>query len=70
MSTDYPGITVRPGETTTFDLYFTNSTGDEMDMELSASDLPEGVERIFPRSSSEVSSVHVYGDQTKEESRP
>ncbi len=68
MSTDYPGITVRPGETTTFDLYFTNSTGDEMDMELSASDLPEGWSGYFRGSSSEVSSVHVYGDQTKEES--
>ena len=67
MSTDYPGITVRPGETTTFDLYFTNSTDEEMDMELSASDLPEGWSGYFRGSSSEVSRFHVYGDQTKEE---
>lgn len=68
MSTDYPGITVRPGETTTFSLYFTNSGDEEMDMELGASDLPEGWSGYFRGSSSEVSSVHVYGDQTKDDS--
>lgn len=68
MSTDYPGISVRPGETTTFSLYFTNSGDTEMDMALSASNLPEGWSGYFRGSSSEVSSVHVYGGQTKDDS--
>ena len=37
-------------------------------MELGASDLPEGWSGYFRGSSSEVSSVHVYGDQTKDDS--
>ena len=68
MCTDYPGITVKPGETTTFSLYFTNSDDTQADMELSAENLPEGWSGYFRGSGSEVSSVHVYGSQTKDDS--
>lgn len=68
MSTDYPGITMKAGETTTFNLYFTNNEETELDVELEAADLPEGWSGYFKGSSSEVSSVHVAANQTKEES--
>ena len=42
MSTAYPGISVKPGETTTFDLDFINQTGSGQDAALSIKDLPDG----------------------------
>lgn len=68
MSTDYPGITMKAGETTTFSLYFTNSEETEMDVALQAADLPEGWSGYFKGSGNEVSSVHVAAGQTREES--
>ncbi|MGN8630492.1 COG1470 family protein [Blautia sp. HCP3S3_G3] len=68
LSTDYPGISVKPGDTSSFTLYLLNGTDTEMNAALSAEKLPEGWEGYFRGSSSEVSSVHVFGNQTKEDS--
>lgn len=68
FSTDYPGVSVKPGDSTTFSLYLTND-GDKQDtVELSAADLPDGWTGSFKGSSSEVSMVHVAAAQTKEAS--
>ena len=42
FSTDYPGVTVKPGGTSTFTLYITNTGSDETNVSLSAEDLPDG----------------------------
>lgn len=68
MNTNYPGITMKPGETTTFSLYFTNPEDSELNAQLSAQELPEGWSGYFKGSSSEVSSVHVGAGQIKDES--
>ena len=68
LSTDYPGITMKAGETSTFSLYFTNSDETEMDVSLKAENLPEGWSGYFKGGSNEVSSVHVAGNQTKDDS--
>ena len=68
FSTDYPGVTMKPGATGTFSLYLTNAGSDETTVELSAKDLPEGWEGAFKGSSNEVSMVHIGAMQTKEDS--
>ena len=67
FSTDYPGVTMKPGSTSTFKLYITNTGAEEATVSLSAEDLPEGWEGIFKGSSNEVSMVHVGAFQTKED---
>ena len=68
FSTDYPGVTIKPGGTSTFTLYITNTGSEESTVELSAEDLPEGWEGSFKGSSNEVSMVHVGACQKKEDS--
>ena len=68
FSTDYPGVTIKPGGTATFTLYITNTGSEETTVELSAEDLPEGWEGSFKGSSNEVSMVHVGAYQKKEDS--
>ena len=68
MSTDYPGISLKPGDTTSFNLYLTNTGEDEIDAALSAEQLPEGWEGYFRGDGNQVSSVHVYANQTKDDS--
>ena len=68
FSTDYPGVTIKPGGTSTFTLYITNTGSEETTVELSAEDLPEGWEGSFKGSSNKVSMVHVGAYQKKEDS--
>ncbi len=68
FSTDYPGVTIKPGGTSTFTLYITNTGLEETTVELSTEDLPEGWEGSFKGSSNEVSMVHVGAYQKKEDS--
>ena len=68
FSTDYPGVTIKPGGTSTFTLYITNTGSEETTVELSAEDLPKGWEGSFKGSSNEVSMVHVGAYQKKEDS--
>lgn len=59
MSTDYPGITVKAGESVSFGLDFASLSGDSYDAALSVESIPEGWEGYFKSSSSEISMVHV-----------
>ena len=68
FSTDYPGVTMKPGDTSTFTLYITNTGSQETSVSLSAEDLPDGWEGTFKGSSNEVSMVHVGAMQTKDDS--
>ncbi len=68
FSTDYPGVTVKPGGTATFSLYITNTGSKETNVSLSAKGLPDGWEGMFKNSSTEVSMVHIGSYQEKEDS--
>jgi len=68
FSTDYPGITVKPGGASTFPLYITNTGSKETTVALEAEDLPKGWEGAFKNTSNEVSMVHVGAHQKKEDS--
>ena len=68
FSTDYPGVTMKPGATSTFTLYITNTGSEETTVSLSAKDLPDGWEGTFKGSSNEVSMVHVGAMQTRDDS--
>ncbi len=68
FSTDYPGVTMKPGDTSTFPLYITNTGSEESTVSLSAEDLPDGWSGTFKGSSNEVSMVHVGAMQTREDS--
>ena len=59
MSTDYPGITVKAGETVTFGLNFASLTGEGYDADLSVASMPEGWSGYFKSSSSQISKIHV-----------
>lgn len=59
MSTDYPGITVKAGESISFGLDFASLSGDSYDVTLSIESIPEEWEGYFKSSSSEISMVHV-----------
>lgn len=43
FSTDYPGVTVKPGGASTFPLYITNTGSKETTVALEAEDLPGGL---------------------------
>ena len=68
LSTDYPGISVKPGDTASFDLYLTNPDGTETDVVLTQAQLPDGWDGYFRGDKSQVSRVHVAEGQTKEDS--
>lgn len=68
FSTDYPGVSMKPGDTSTFTLYLTNDGDTQADVTLSAKDLPDGWKGSFKGSSNEVSMVHVGAGQTKDSS--
>lgn len=59
MSTDYPGITVKAGESVSFGLDFASLSGESYDVTLSVEEIPEGWEGYFKSSSSEISKVHI-----------
>lgn len=59
MSTTYPGISLKSGESADFDLFFESLTGESYDAALSVESMPEGWEGYFKGGSSEVSMVHI-----------
>jgi uncharacterized membrane protein len=63
MSTDYPGITVKAGDTVSFSLDFTSLDGEGHDIALSAEDLPEEWSGYFKGGSSQVTKVHVAASE-------
>ena len=58
LSTDYPGIIVKPGESLDIAIYVNNSTGSGQDVDLSIASLPEGWEGYLQGGSYEVSRVY------------
>ena len=63
MSTAYPGISVKPGETTTFDLDFINQTGSGQDAALSIKDLPDGWDGYFRGNGGQINKVHIQSSK-------
>lgn len=59
MSTSYPGITVRAGETVSFPLDFLSLDGEGYDVALSAESLPENWTGYFRGGESQITKVHV-----------
>ena len=64
ISTEYPAITVKAGDSLTFDLSLENATGTSQDITLSVASMPEGWTGTFSTSSREVSLVHVKNGST------
>lgn len=61
MSTDYPGVTVKAGDTVSFPLDFESLDGEGHDISLSVVSLPEEWSGYFKGDSSEVTRVHIGG---------
>ncbi|MDO4523647.1 MAG: NEW3 domain-containing protein [Eubacteriales bacterium] len=59
MSTEYPGLSVKAGESVDFGLDFNVQSGDGVDAKLSVEELPEGWEGYFKGKNSQISKVHV-----------
>ena len=59
LNTDYPGISVKPGDTLSIGLTLENATGTGLDADVSITSLPEGWEAYLQGGSYEVSRVHV-----------
>ncbi|MGN0762039.1 MAG: NEW3 domain-containing protein, partial [Aristaeellaceae bacterium] len=64
ISTEYPAITVKAGDSLSFDLSVENQTGASQDITLSVTSMPEGWSGTFSTSSREVSLVHVKNGST------
>lgn len=58
ISTDYPGISVMPGDSLSIDLNLENTTGSGLDADVSISSLPEGWEGYLQGGSYQVSQVN------------
>lgn len=67
MSTDYPGIMVKAGETVSFPLDFTSADEDGCDVSLSAVSLPEAWSGYFKSTSGQITKVHVNGSDASAE---
>ena len=64
LSTQYPAVTVKAGDSLTFALSLDNYSGASQDLTLSVEEIPEGWEGSFSASSNQVSVVHVKNEQT------
>ncbi len=63
MSTDYPGISVKPGDSVSFSLDFSNPSVDGEIIELSQTGLPSGWTGTFEGNGREISSVYAKGGE-------
>lgn len=59
LSTDYPGISVKPGDNLKIPIEIRNSTGSGMDVKLDITSLPENWEGYLQGGSFQVNTVHV-----------
>lgn len=59
LSTQYPALVAKAGDSLTFDLDIDNQTGSSQDITLSIDSMPEGFTGSFSASSRQVSIVHV-----------
>lgn len=67
LSTQYPALTVKAGDSLTFDLDLDNYSGVSQDITLSVVEIPEGWEGTFSAGSNQVSVVHVKNQATNSE---
>lgn len=67
MSTTYPGISLKSGESADFDLFFESLTGESYDAKLLVESMPEGWEGYFKGGSSEINMVHIGAAKSEEE---
>ena len=67
LSTQYPALTVKAGDSLTFDLDLDNYSGVSQDITLSVAESPEGWEGTFSAGSNQVSVVHVKNQATNSE---
>lgn len=65
MSTDYPGITAKPGDSVTFSLDFSNGAADRA-VSLAVNSMPEGWDGYFSGNDQEISSVFIKSGQTED----
>lgn len=59
LYTDYPGISVKAGDSQTISMYVSNTSGSGLDADLSIVSIPDGWEGYFSGSGSQISRVHV-----------
>lgn len=59
MSTAYPGVTAKAGDSVSFDLDFSNNSGSGANLGLSVQSIPDGWDGYFQGGSSEISHVFV-----------
>lgn len=57
--TDYPGLSVKAGDSQNISMYISNETGSSMDASLSILSMPDGWEGYFSGNGSRISQVHV-----------
>ena len=67
LSTQYPALTVKAGDSLTFDLDLDNYSGVSQDITLSVAEIPEGWEGTFSAGSNQVSVVLVKNQATNSE---
>lgn len=67
LSTQYPALTVKAGDSLTFDLDLDNYSGVSQNITLSVAEIPEGWEGTFSAGSNQVSVVHVKNQATNSE---
>lgn len=63
MNTDYPGISVKPGDNLNIPITLDNSTGSSLDAQVSVTSMPDGWTGYLQGGSYQVSGVHVKNGQ-------
>ncbi|MCC8100947.1 MAG: NEW3 domain-containing protein [Clostridiales bacterium] len=66
MNTDYPGMSATAGDTLSFSLDFISADGAGHDITLTTESLPDGWEGYFKGSSTEISKVHITGNESND----
>lgn len=67
LSTKYPSMVVKAGDSLTFDLDIDNQSGVSQDIKLSVEEIPEGWNGSFSAGSKQVSIVHVKNEEANTE---
>mgnify|MGYP001774389583 FL=1 len=68
MSTSYPGVSAKAGETVSFTLNFASLTGDSYDAALSVESIPEGWSGTFRGDESQISRIHISAESSTSDS--
>lgn len=63
LYTDYPGLSVKAGESQNISMYLSNETGSSMDASLSILSIPDGWDGYFSGNGSRISKVHIQNGE-------